>query len=143
VNQPLKLLFDECIGGPLIAHFAALIAYTPVDCEVKLVLDYVASGVHDQDWIPKIADEGWIIVTGDSGKGGTGKGQKLPHLCTQLGVTHIMLSGKLQQKKGFEKVRAIISVWEEICELPAQPKGSAWVLRFVGSGRNVALQQRK
>ena len=143
MTTPLKLLFDECLSGPLVKHLAALLDYakTPPD-EVKLLVEHVGNySIHDDVWVPKIAPEGWIVVTGDSGKGGTGKGEKLPFVCAKSGVTHVMFSGKMHQWRGFDKARAFMSVWEEICELTTKPKGSAWLLRIVND-RTVKLVEK-
>ena len=113
VSRPIKLLFDECLTGPVVRHLHGLLSYTKLKIEVMLLPDFIKRGTHDDEWVPKIKDEGWIVVTGDSGKGGTGRGTKLPFVCAREGVTHVMLSGRLQQKTGFEKARAFISVWEE------------------------------
>lgn len=135
MSRPLKLLFDECLTGPLVNHLSGILQYSNVEFETKLLMDFVKKGVRDEDWIPLIQNEGWFVITGDSGRGGAGKGVPLPMVCSQSRVTHVMLSPKLQQKSGFEKVRAIINVWEKICELPVATPGSGWLLRLVGDSR--------
>jgi hypothetical protein len=91
----------------------------------------------DETWIPDMAQEGWIVLTADRGKGGRGKGEKLPVLCRAFGMTHILMSGSLHRRTSIQKVTAILEVWDNINELPEQPKGSAWSLRLTQSGKAV------
>lgn len=134
MNPPLKLLFDECVGKRMVKLFADLLAYTKDPPEVKTVVEYFQSGIYDEIWVPQIADQGWIVITGDSGQGGRGKGEKLPVVCRQYGVTHVVFGRGLQQQNGFEKIRAIMIVWPEICMLPSRPRASGWSLRRTTSG---------
>src|SRR4051812_28060551 len=111
---------------------AALLASAPEKPDLRHVLDFQAQGVHDEVWIPQVAAEGWIIITGDRGKRGKqSKGEKLPILCRKYDITHVMFSGTLQHKSGFEKNRAIVGAWPELVKLPGEPKGSGWLLRYV------------
>jgi len=99
--------------------------------ELAHVLDFQGQGILDQDWIPRIAQEGWIVITGDRGKSG---GQKLPLLCRRFFITHVLLSAAVHRQRGFEKQRAILHVWPEIALLPQMPKGSGFSLRLSSAG---------
>lgn len=48
---------------------------------LKHIVEFQREGVTDQIWIPRIALEGWIIITPDRGK--SNRGGKLPRLCIQ------------------------------------------------------------
>jgi PIN like domain len=139
VSHPLKLLFDECVGKPVVDSLAALVSYTEPPPLVGHILDFVRQGTPDDVWIPRIAAEEWIIVSGDSGK--RRRERKLPFVCKKYGVTHVLFSGKLHQWSSVRKVQAIMQVWDQIVELPSKPKGSGWSLRMTQHGR-VALVAR-
>jgi PIN like domain len=135
VTKKLKLMFDECIGKPVMESLPQLLSFSKHDqFELGHVLDRQKQGIHDEDWIPQLAPEGWIVVTGDRGKGGKKKGEKLPFVCMRNQVTHIMLGPSLLHKPSFDKVVAIVQVWDEIAKLPDAPAGSAFLLS-VKSGR--------
>ena len=132
MNRPIKLLFDECLTGPVVEQLCKLLAYSKRIVEHKLLPDIVKRGTTDDEWVPKIKDDGFIVVTGDSGRIGGTKGTKLPFVCQRYSVTYVMLSGSIQQKSGFEKARAFMAVWEEVCELYDKPPGSGWLIKMVG-----------
>src|SRR5438105_1695297 len=104
------------------------------ESEFSHVLDFQIQGVHDQDWIPRIAQEGnWIVITGDRGRRGkASKGEKLPVVCKAHGVTHVVLSKTIHHKTSLDKMAAILSVWSDIQKLADAPKGSQHVLRLRG-----------
>lgn len=101
--------------------------------ELKHVLDYQEQGTWDEQWIPAIADQGWIIITGD--RGGLGrkqKGAKLPIVCKRHGVTHVVLSATIHNKNSVQKLAAILTVWPELMKLVDAPRGSRHLLRIKG-----------
>jgi hypothetical protein len=89
--------------------------------------------------VPKLANEGWIVITADGGKGGKSKGEKLPKLCHLNKITHVILSSKIHHKPVFEKTRCLIAVWNDIIRLPEEPPGSRFSLRATASGNLVQL----
>lgn len=124
-----KVLFDECIGKP---HVESLIEFLAIDGgerpEIRHVLDFQGQGVWDEDWIPRVANEGWMIVTQDRGRKGRSKGEPLPNLCHKLGITHVVLSRRIAQRKSADKVLTILSVWRELLGLFDEPVGSRFAL---------------
>jgi hypothetical protein len=127
VTQP-RLLFDECIGRPHVDRLIQFIASdTDEPPEMRHVLEFQAEGVWDEDWIPRIADEGWIIISQDRGRKPS-KGRHLPHLCLELSVTHVLLSARVAGRKSADKILIILSVWREILELQEKPRGSRFIL---------------
>jgi hypothetical protein len=91
--------------------------------EVSHVFEYFAQkglakqAVKDKDWIPTLRDEGWVVIAVDRAKkkGGSHDG-KLPSLCMQYGVTHVLLSRRVGQRRNFQKMLTILSVWHEMVE---------------------------
>ena len=51
-------------------------------------------------------------------------GAKLPRVCKELGVRHVLIGGKLNSLPQFEKARAVVSVWSDLVEAVADPHGS-------------------
>ena len=126
-----KFLFDECLGKPLMELLHQLVSS---ECEFLHICDFFASGTPDAVWIPEIAKAGgYIVITADAGKNPKKKERKLPDLCAEYKVTHVIMSAKLHEQKGQEKVAALASVWDEIDALEKEPPGSRFRLRFKDS----------
>lgn len=123
LERPLKLLIDENIGIPIGNHIAGIMGFrshlTPI---VDFVVKRFGAGTKDQVWIPKIAGEGWIILSSDRAK--RSGGPKLPMICSAYRVTHLLLSTALHEKKQFEKAIIILKMWDEIEKLKDAPAGS-------------------
>lgn len=139
MTTELRLLFDECVGTPTLGLLKSVLATAPEKPCLRHILEFQSQGVHDEVWLPRISKDGWIIVTADRGRQGrTGKGEKLPVLCRQYDVTHVMLSKTIHHWNSFQKFRCIMAVWTDIARLASAPKGSAHLLRVVKDDR-VAL----
>jgi hypothetical protein len=64
------------------------VAFAPGNPIFAHILDLQKQGRWDEKWIPRIAKQGWIVVTSDRGKkGGKKKGAKLPLVCKMNNVT--------------------------------------------------------
>ncbi|WP_020470531.1 PIN-like domain-containing protein [Zavarzinella formosa] len=129
MNAPPRFLFDECVGKPLML---ALEREVGSQFEFVHLCDYFRAGIPDNEWIPQAAGGNWIVVTGDSGKH-SGKGKKLPDLCRNHSITHIILGPKLHHQSGMTKRIVIADLWPLIETLPGEPAGSRYriVLRTV------------
>jgi hypothetical protein len=88
----------------------------------------------DLEWIPKIARDGWVIVSGDRGKHSR-LADRLPIICAHYRVTHILLSPAINKRTGMFKLQAIMSVWSDILETCSAPPGTGYSLRIGPSGR--------
>jgi hypothetical protein len=144
VTEEIKLLFDECVGKPVMERLATWLAAAPEKTLLGHILDYQRQGTHDEVWVPQVATEGWVVITADRGRRGKrSKGEKLPILCRSFGITHVMLSSSIHNRSGFEKCQAILAVWPEIVKLPAAPKGSGHLLRVTKTvkGERIELMQ--
>ena len=79
-------------------------------------------GTHDEEWVPKLATEGWTVITADGGRTpNRNRGEKLPRLFARLGVTHVLLSPAVHGRTSFEKILTILSVWYPLLEIAADP----------------------
>jgi hypothetical protein len=127
-----RLLFDECIGWPSIKRLAELVEMGRGDKpEVRHVLQLAPAGTRDEDWIPKIASEGWTVISADGGRWPRkNKGEKLPRLCANHKITHVLLSPAIHMLPSFDKLLTILSVWYQLLEISADSdqKGSRYVL---------------
>lgn len=108
--------------------------------EFHHIIDKYAPGEKDEDWVPKLAVEGnWLVFTADAGKNSK-DGFKLPDLCAENNLVHILLSGKLHQMTMFDKINWIGLGWPLVekqvyCSAP----GSRFQMRLVSSKGGLAL----
>jgi PIN like domain len=127
VSARARFLFDECIGKPLMESILGLVM---TDAEFVHITDYFSQGVKDPDWIPRLAAEGgWVVISADAGKQSK-KGDKLPELCWEFGITHVLLSTKLHLRSSAVKASAIASMWNQIEPLTKATPGSRYLLRY-------------
>jgi hypothetical protein len=128
VTRPAKLLFDECIGWPIVDQLRGVIGIDP-QVTLEHVIKLGFGGENDEDWIPKVAAGGWVLVTGDRGVKKKGRGEKLPTVCGAYGVTYAVLSRSLVHLKAFDKYRLILEVWDKLVALKDEPPGSGFSIR--------------
>lgn len=141
MTRPLKLLFDENFGKPFVDKLAPLLGGFPETPVIKHVLDYFQSGSSDAEWIPRIAQERFIVISFDRGR--KYGGPKLPQICAEHDVTHVLVSGKLNQRKQADKIRAIMEVWPDLAALANAPRGSRYLLRLTSTGRATLVPKQK
>lgn len=108
------------------------------------ISDFFQQGTPDNVWIPQVAQEGWIVVSTDRGRNRPTYGGKLPVLCQESKITHILFSPKLHHCRAHEKVAALAMVWKEIEAIADAPPGSRFKLRFrvaKGGAKSVVLEK--
>jgi hypothetical protein len=111
VKSEGRFLFDECIGKPLMLELQSMVA---PDSEFRHIVDTFRAGEKDEIWIPRLGAEGdWIVITADAGTHSK-RGRKLPQLCREYSVTHVVLSRTLHQRTVLEKVAALACIWPKI-----------------------------
>ena len=86
---------------------------------------------------------GGLFLRETVGKKG-GKGKKLPDLCAQHGVTHILLGPAVHKRQIFPKLLTILSVWHELIDAANGPRGLRFQIEPHGTkpahrGRGVLL----
>lgn len=124
----MKLLFDANVSQHAIQSLAQLLETCRENVELRhLVQDYPLD-TPDSGFIKDYAKQGYVIVTGDSAKQ-SGRGDKLPKICIDEGITHVLFTGRLQQRRTFDKMRAIITVWPELLEAYNASPGSRFKLQ--------------
>jgi hypothetical protein len=100
------------------------------------LLERFEAGSPDDRWIQDIAqdDDRFLVITGDRAAKTRQGDPRLPVILPQAGVSGVFLTGKLQQRPAFEKVRALMYVWP-LMEKAAQHAGGArWRLMLHGDG---------
>lgn len=143
MNKKAKLLFDECIGWPILEQLAGVIGFNEEEVEVAHAVKMGFGGKNDEDWIPQIASDGWVIITGDDGRQKKkGKGEKLPILCAALGVTYAAFSKSICHYKSFQKYRVILAVWDDLIALKDVEPGSGFSIRPSSSGHPHVVLKR-
>lgn len=125
MNAPPRFLFDECIGKPAMLQLHELVGG---GFEFVHLSDRFAAGTKDNDWIPKLASEPWVVVSGDRGRQ-SGMGPKLPDLCRETGITHILLGKSVHVKKAAEKIAILTLLWDRIVEASTDEPGSRYMVK--------------
>lgn len=141
MTQNPKFLFDECsLGRPSVKALKQLVGFSGDDAEVAHVIDKYGTGAIDEEWIPQASEEGYTIITADAGKHRS-KGEKLPIVCEQYRVTHIIFSRALNRFSSFGRQRAIVDNWEQLVKTAEAPNGSRYSLRVtnVKTGRTTLI----
>jgi hypothetical protein len=134
VSQTIRLLFDDCLSKHAVEALKGLAAFSQGSTEFGHLVDFNLGGEIDDDWIPKIASEGWTVVTTDRGKKPS-RGGKLPLLCQLHDVTHVMLSGTIHKRNTFEKIRAMFDVWPQLLRTQQEARGCGYLIRATGGQR--------
>ena len=136
MTEPARFLFDECLARPVVENqVVQLFRLYGAENEVAHLFTKFDPGTKDEVWIPQLASEGgWIIITTDQGKQSK-KGQKLPEICREFRVTHIMLSTKLHTRNMYTKVLAIQHCLPSIMDVVTSPPGSGFLLQLSGADK--------
>ena len=135
-----RFLLDECLGEPVVEPITKLVAMGKGEKpELAHLLDFVPVGTQDEVWIPRMAADGWTVITSDGGRTpNKRRGAKLPYLCATLNVTHVIMSPAIQQRTAFEKVVTLFSVWYDLIDIADDPAKRAivtpWSLPSQGTG---------
>lgn len=128
----MKLLLDENLSKLATDALKELVQRTREAAEIQHLLDMCPSGILDPVWLPQFQNQlaPWLIITADSGK--RCGGDRLPQICKTLGIRHVLLSGKLHQRRQFDKIRALMTVWPELKKASASAAGSRFKLQQAG-----------
>jgi len=133
LNDPIRLLFDECLGKPLLRDIEKLLSWDRPKPTISHLLDYFQAGTCDSVWIPKVAQDGWVILTSDRAKRSTHA--KLPNICLEYQITHILMGPSILHLKQSQKANAIVALWEDIKKCNDAPKGTRFTMRLNSNGK--------
>lgn len=125
MSDRVRLFFDECcLGKRAVDKLEVLIGLSDERVELKHLLSAFPPGTLDREWIPRVASEGWTVITSDRGKSKPNRG-KLPEICRRYHVTHIVFSRSMHKRRDFEKVAAIMGLWSGILAAAREdPRGN-------------------
>lgn len=116
----MKIMLDECMPPKASRLLRDMLLLNKPPIEAALLEDYLGcKGGLDCDWVKLLEEEGdWYVVSADTGKmrGAKAKlrGPPLHLILPARNVTGFFLSGKIAQRSGFEKVRAVIYTLPEL-----------------------------
>lgn len=134
-----KFLVDECFLGPLptrsLNEFVANSEAT-LDFEFVTMGQQFGLGVKDEDWIPRLKDQPYVIITADRGRSSE---QKLPVICVEHRVTHIIFSRSLSKRDRNGKIAATISIMRSLRKCCTAIPGSRFIVRPKGQRITVDL----
>lgn len=141
--NPKKLLFDECVGAPLVVHMRGVIGL-PTDIVLAHVIPMGFGSMNDDVWIPKIATDGWLVVTNDRGsRKKAGKGEKLPIVCAAYRVSYVALSPTVGDYNSLDKYRVIMEMWDSLVACTQAPRGTAFTLKRTSDKWHHVIQLKK
>lgn len=127
----LRLLFDEMYGRPIIEAFSQLVEFDRSGTQVEQLINILGTnGVPDDEWLPQIKDQGYVVVSRD--KGSRSGRAKLPIICMKLGITHVLVVGRIATLPQFEQIRALLSVWPALLNTVEYPAGTRFKLKMSG-----------
>jgi len=125
------MIFDDCLSKRAIKALQSLADFSKGNVEFAHLADRSLSGQIDDDWIPSIKGQGWIVMTTDRGKKPS-PGGKLPHICQLHCVTHVMMSASVHKRNTFDKLRAVFEVWPDLLTAMSAPPGCGYLLQETG-----------
>jgi hypothetical protein len=126
----------------MLAKLKPLLDTASVQVQLAHVTTYLRKSIPDDEWIPRIASEGWIVITADRGNVGRRKtGRKLPELCVEFKVTHVLVSPRIGQMSGFDKARHIVNTWPQMLALADAPRGSRFRMRMNNKGTAAVIER--
>jgi hypothetical protein len=128
-GQPAHILVDMCfLGWPAVEELRRTI-HLPEGSRLEHLLGlYQQQNILDEIWVPRIAQEGWMVLSADRGK--RCGGEKLPKLLVQYEIRHILVSGRLHNMRLDQKLRVIIDLWDRILQAYDSPPGSRFLLQM-------------
>ncbi len=133
----MKLLFDANVSQHAVKLLIDLLSVCREEGELRHLVEDFPLSTPDSGFIRTYAEQGYLIVTGNSGKQ-SGQKDQLLKICMAEGATHVLFTGRLQQRRTFDKMRAVITAWPEIVEAANAPAGSRCKLQQ--RGKSFSLQ---
>lgn len=141
MKEPLRLFFDENIGVKILEAMKGLLKYYENKHEHEIIIKHISEtggmGATDDIWVPKLKNQGWIVFTADRGRNGR---VRLPSICIQNGITHVLFSSSIHGAPQFEKARAILTVWSEILDI--NPLGGRYSLQYASTKKTAVLKKK-
>jgi len=104
---------------------------------LKHIFQISEEGEEDSEWIEKLDKGDCIVISGDQGR----DIPRLPSICKQKNITHIVLSPNVHKSSRFERARAIIALWPHILKTFNAPPGSRFLIKQNSTKDGYILKQ--
>lgn len=119
----LRLFFDECCSVRLAREIGAFYRNDYPQLEIMHLFEKWPAGTADPQWLEYIRENpDWVIITKDAGAKSTHN--KLPMICREWGITHVVFTSGLIQKGFLAQKNALVGVWEQLFYLKHLPPGT-------------------
>ena len=126
------LFLDECVPIEVGDRLTPLLQGRPERPVVRHLVREFEPGTADRVWLQVVKANRWLLLTADRGK--SNRGEKLPRVCRELGVIHVVLSATLHSRTpSSEKALAVADCWSDIVEV--------WTNR-IGCGHSLRRRDR-
>ncbi len=103
------------------------------------IFSFSQEGEDDHIWIPKLNKQEHVIISSDRGRSKIKP--RLPQVCKQSQITHILFSSAAHHLTKFEKARAIITLWPQIVETFEAPLGSRYQIKHKARKQQCIMAQ--
>jgi hypothetical protein len=118
--------FDSTFGHPWVTTLVNLFLMRKESQPfLKHIFQISQEGEEDNQWTQKLDEGDCIIITGDQGR----DKPRLPQICKDKHVTHIILTRNVHNSSKFERARAIIALWPQILQTFSSPPGSRYQIQ--------------
>lgn len=138
-------MLDECMPPKASRLFAGMLQLNKPPIEAVILQEYLGQkGALDCDWAKLLQEEGgWYVITADNGKAKGAKaklkGPPLHLILPARGITGFYLAGKMSQRSGFEKIRAVIYTLPDLLlRAGLAPPGTRYKIKPSGHGYSVS-----
>jgi len=119
----LKLLFDECCSPRLPRELRDFYQRDYPGLQIRHLMDDWTAGTPDSQWLEGLRlDPSWIVITKDAGKNSAQ--EKLPLICREWDITHIVFTPGIIRKGFITQKNAIAGIWEQLFHLHRLPPGT-------------------
>jgi hypothetical protein len=123
MSAGLKLFFDECCSPRLPRELRDFYQRDYPALQIRHLMDDWTAGTPDSQWLEALRqDPSWIVITKDAGKNSAQ--EKLPLICREWGITHIVFTSRIISKGFVTQKNAVAGVWEQLFQLHRLPPGT-------------------
>jgi hypothetical protein len=133
----LVLFLDECVPAIVGDRLITFLGDRPERPSARHLLTAFPRGTPDRQWLEVVKASGWLLVTADRGK--SNRGEKLPRLCLEMGVIHIVFSATLHARPANDRALALAAVWLDIVDVWQNRIGCGHVVRVRDRGKGFKL----
>jgi hypothetical protein len=124
-ERVIKLFFDANLSRVLVSELLAFYQNDYPNLQIKHLTEFTRADAQDPDWVRMLASESteWVVITADRGINSR-RSQKLPLICRQYDIRHILFTGTLLTRGTLHHKQAIVSVWLDIIDFCRTAPGS-------------------